>query len=126
MAKGKNTCKILKEIRKQIAEDNDIELIIEECTYKGDCEGTCPRCEEEVRFLEEELEKRQKEGKKAVLGGRSLQETIKASTKGKPKRRPLLGRVKPTQEPDEESYPDDDDLDPADDKYLNVLPGDII
>ena len=37
MAKGKNTCKILKEIRKQIALDNDINLIVEECTYKGDC-----------------------------------------------------------------------------------------
>ena len=28
MAKGKQTCKILKEIRKQIAEENDIELVV--------------------------------------------------------------------------------------------------
>lgn len=126
MAKGKNTCKILKEIRKQIAEDNDIKLIIEECTYKGDCEGTCPRCEEEVRYLEEELEKRQKEGKEAILGGRSLQETIKASTKGKPKRRPMLGRVKPPQKPDEEPDPEDDDFEEPEDRYIDVLPGDII
>ena len=72
MAKGKQTCKILKEIRKQIAEDNDIELIIEECTYKGDCLGTCPKCEAEVRYLERELEKRQRLGKVAVLAGMSL------------------------------------------------------
>ena len=29
MAKGKQTCKILKEIRKQIAAENDIKLVIE-------------------------------------------------------------------------------------------------
>lgn len=72
MAKGKNTCKILKEIRKQIAEDNDIELITSECTYQGDCEGTCPKCESEVRYLERELEKRQRMGKAAVFAGMSL------------------------------------------------------
>ena len=72
MAKGKQTCKILKEIRRQIAEDNDINLVIEECTYKGDCLGTCPRCEAEVRYLERELEKRQRMGKVAVIAGMSL------------------------------------------------------
>lgn len=72
MPKGKQTCKILKEIRKQIAEENDIKLVIEECTYKGDCLGTCPRCEAEVRYLERELEKRQRLGKVAVFAGVSL------------------------------------------------------
>ena len=42
MAKGKRTCKILKEIRRQIAEANDIEYVVEECQYKGDCLGTSP------------------------------------------------------------------------------------
>ena len=72
MAKGKQTCKILKEIRKQIAEENDIELVISECTYKGDCLGTCPKCESEVRYLERELEKRQRLGKAAVVAGLSV------------------------------------------------------
>ena len=72
MAKGKQTCKILKEIRKQIAEENDIELVISECTYQGDCLGTCPKCEAEVRYLERELEKRQRLGKAAILAGVSL------------------------------------------------------
>ena len=72
MAKGKQTCKILKEIRKQIAEENDIKLVIEECTYQGDCLGTCPKCEAEVRYLERELEKRQRMGKAAVFAGMSL------------------------------------------------------
>ena len=69
MAKGKQTCKILKEIRKQIAEENDIKLVIEECTYKGDCSGTCPKCESEMRYLERELEKRQRVGKAAMFAG---------------------------------------------------------
>lgn len=72
MKKGKQTCKILKEIRKQIAEENDIELITSECTYQGDCLGTCPKCEAEVRYLERELEKRQRLGKAAVFAGMSI------------------------------------------------------
>ena len=72
MAKGKQTCKILKEIRKQIAAENDIKLVIEECTYQGDCLGTCPKCEAEVRYLERELEKRQRLGKAAVVAGLSI------------------------------------------------------
>ena len=47
MARGKQTCKILKEIRRQIAEANDIEFITSECQYQGDCLGTCPKCEAE-------------------------------------------------------------------------------
>ena len=72
MARGKQTCKILKEIRKQIAEENDIKLVVEECTYKGDCIGTCPKCEAEVRYLERELEKRQRMGKAVVVAGLSV------------------------------------------------------
>ena len=53
MARGKQTCRILKEIRRQIAVANDIEFATSECRYKGDCLGTCPKCEAEVRYLEQ-------------------------------------------------------------------------
>lgn len=66
---GKETCKALKEIRRKIAEENDINLVIEECTYQGDCKGTCPRCEEELQYLERELEKRRKLGKAVAIAG---------------------------------------------------------
>ena len=72
MAKGKKTCKILKEIRRQIAEANDIEYAVEECQYKGDCLGTCPKCEAEVRYLELQLHQRQLLGKAVVLAGVSV------------------------------------------------------
>ena len=72
MARGKQTCKILKEIRRQIAEANDIEFVTSECRYKGDCLGTCPKCEAEVRYLEQQLRKRQLMGKAVVLAGLSV------------------------------------------------------
>ena len=55
MTRGKETCKILKEIRQQIALENGIELVISECKHQGDCAGTCPKCEDEVRYLENQL-----------------------------------------------------------------------
>ena len=69
MKRGKQTCRILKEIRRQIAEANDIEFITSECQYKGDCFGTCPKCEAEVRYLEQELERRRMTGKLVTLAG---------------------------------------------------------
>lgn len=69
MKRGKQTCRILKEIRRQIAEANDIAFITSECQYKGDCLGTCPKCEAEVRYLEQELEHRRMTGKLVTLAG---------------------------------------------------------
>ena len=65
----KKKCKILKEIRKQIAKDNDITYITTECKHQGNCKGTCPKCEAEVRYLEAELEKRRAAGKQVVVAG---------------------------------------------------------
>ncbi|MBD5366177.1 MAG: energy transducer TonB [Bacteroides sp.] len=69
MARGKQTCKILKEIRRQIAEANGIEFVTSECRYKGDCLGTCPKCEAEVRYLEQQLRARSLTGKAVALAG---------------------------------------------------------
>lgn len=69
MARGKQTCKILKEIRRQIAEANDIEFVTSECQYKGDCLGTCPKCEAEVRYLEQQLRARRLTGKAVAIAG---------------------------------------------------------
>ena len=69
MTRGKNICNQLKEVRKRIAEENDIPLEIEECTYKGECRGTCPRCEAEVTYLEQELHRRMTLGKAAAEAG---------------------------------------------------------
>lgn len=67
--RGKEKCKALKEIRRQIAENNDIEYAVSECTFQGECKGTCPKCEAELRYLERQLEMRQKLGKAVVVAG---------------------------------------------------------
>lgn len=69
MKRGKQTCRILKEIRRQIAEVNDIEFITSECQYQGDCLGTCPKCETEVRYLEQQLERKRMAGKAITILG---------------------------------------------------------
>ena len=76
--KGKKRCKILKEIRKQIAQNNDIEFVTSECKHQGDCLGTCPKCEAEVRYLERELEKRQKFGRTIAVAGLAVALTTSA------------------------------------------------
>ena len=93
MAKGKQTCKILKEIRRQIAAENDIEFVTSECTYKGDCQGTCPKCEAEVRYLERELEKRQRLGKAAVIAGMAVGTMLTATSCDQMIPQPLEGDV---------------------------------
>ena len=76
---GKEKCRILKEIRAQIAKENDIDLVVEECTHKGHCKGTCPRCESEVAYLERQLEKRRLAQKRVALAGISAGVTLALS-----------------------------------------------
>ena len=73
--KGKQRCKILKEIRQRIAESNDIEFITSECKHQGDCLGTCPKCEAEVRYLERELERRRRLGMAVTVAGLAVMMT---------------------------------------------------
>ena len=62
MTKGKSTCKLLKGIRQQIADANGISYQPKECHYEGDCAGTCPACEAEIRYLETQLRERKRKG----------------------------------------------------------------
>ena len=72
MNHGKDICRQLKQLRRDIADQNGIELEIPECTYEGDCSGTCPRCDYELRYLESELARRQRLGKAAIVAGTVL------------------------------------------------------
>ena len=64
---GKQKCKILKEIRQRIADENDIPYVTHECSYQGECKGTCPRCESELRYLEHQLALRSSLGKRVAV-----------------------------------------------------------
>ena len=66
---GKEKCRILKEIRAEIAKANDIEWVVSECKHQGNCKGTCPKCEQEVRQLEAALARREALGKTVAVVG---------------------------------------------------------
>jgi ferredoxin len=45
---GRRICDILKDIRKDVSNTTNIDLNQSECTHKGECTGTCPKCESEL------------------------------------------------------------------------------
>ena len=67
--RGRNICNTLKAIRKQIAEANGINYSPEECHFEGECKGTCPKCEQDVRDLEYELHLKEMAGKAIKVAG---------------------------------------------------------
>ena len=69
MTKGKSICKVLKTILKQIADANEIKYEPRECHHQGECRGTCPVCEAEVRYIERELDLQRQLGKAVAIVG---------------------------------------------------------
>ena len=69
MTRGKSICAVLKTIRKQIADANDIKYEPRECHHQGECRGTCPGCEAEVRYIERQLDIRRQLGKAVAIVG---------------------------------------------------------
>ena len=78
MYKGKSTCETLKSIRKQIADANEIPYEPRVCTHKGDCMGTCPACESEMRYIENQLNIRKMAGKAVKIVGLATVMTLAA------------------------------------------------
>jgi len=72
MTHGRKVCNTLKEIRRKIADKNEIEYSTPDCHFEGECKGTCPQCESEVRYLENELQKRTQLGKAVAVAGIAL------------------------------------------------------
>ncbi|MBQ7691862.1 MAG: hypothetical protein IJT30_11830 [Muribaculaceae bacterium] len=72
MKRGKHICETLKEIRAEVARVNEIEYSPTPCTHDGECSGTCPACEHEVRQLERQLRLRRQLGKAVTIAGISL------------------------------------------------------
>ena len=66
---GREKCELLNNIRKRIAEENDIDFVVYDCTFEGDCTGTCPKCESEIKYLEDELIRKQESGEKINING---------------------------------------------------------
>ena len=69
MTRGKSICNVLKTIRKQVADANEIKYEPRECHHEGECRGTCPACEAEVRYIEQQLNIRRQLGKAVAVVG---------------------------------------------------------
>lgn len=48
---GKSICKYLKNIRHEVAIQNGLIYNLKECTFEGECRGTCPKCEAELQAI---------------------------------------------------------------------------
>ena len=105
---GKEKCRILKEIRAEIARRNDIEWVVSECKHKGNCKGTCPKCEQEVRQLEAALAKREALGKTVAVVGISASVALSVTGCFNPFPQPTdgvpMGDVMPPDTSAEETY----------------------
>lgn len=69
---GKQKCKILRQIRRDIAAANHLDYTERDCTHQGDCAGTCPYCEAQLKRLEGELETRRSLGQRIAVMGLSM------------------------------------------------------
>lgn len=95
MEYGKNICRQLQAIRDEIAQENDITLERQPCTHKGDCLGTCPYCEGELRYLETELGRRISMGKAVTVAGLAMALAVTGSTAAQTEvsSHPLQGKI---------------------------------
>ena len=69
MDKSKITCETLKAIRKQVADANGIVYTPAKCDFEGVCAGTCPACEKEREYIENQLSLKRKAGEIVKIAG---------------------------------------------------------
>ena len=69
MDKSKITCETLKTIRKQVADANGIVYTPAKCDFEGVCAGTCPACEKEREYIENQLSLKRKAGEIVKIAG---------------------------------------------------------
>ena len=76
MEKGKEKCKILKDIRSYIAEKYDLSYNAPECNHQGDCPGTCPQCDAELADIQRQLKEK---GITDISQDKTLSEMVKSN-----------------------------------------------
>ncbi len=103
MNKGKDKCDFLRNIRRQVAEMYGLRYEPRECRHEGDCPGTCPVCDAELRDLQRQLKER---GVENI----DLFEQVEAALLSDEKPQNLGGIPEP--------YPEDDD-------DIHILEGDV-
>ena len=64
---SKEICNKLREIRQQVADANGIHYEPVPCHFEGVCNGTCSKCEEELKYISDALEQKQEAGEEIHL-----------------------------------------------------------
>lgn len=70
---------LLRQVRRQLAELNDIVWLSSDSDCHEDCAGNCPLCRAELRYLETELNRRASEGLAIVLLSEAEEEPAAAA-----------------------------------------------
>ena len=52
---GKDKCRYLKQLRRDLCQNRQLNVEIIDCTFDGECIGTCPRCEFELQQIGQQL-----------------------------------------------------------------------
>ena len=83
MMNGKNKCNRLREIRRMICLQNGIPFNEEPCTSSGEgCIGTCPRCDQALKYISSAIAERRMHGEKVNLqGAKTLYRSLYAEVK---------------------------------------------
>ena len=71
---GKTKCRILKGIRQRIADINGINYEPCPCSNNGDCKGTCPQCDKELKWLCDQLKQKESQGNRIYITSDDLEE----------------------------------------------------
>lgn len=74
---GKRKCMELRKIRTHFAEVNGIPFYSTECLKNEECIGTCPKCDEEIEYLNYQIKKIEAEGKHVVFRDLTIAEISK-------------------------------------------------
>ncbi|MCQ2975238.1 MAG: hypothetical protein MJ211_10590 [Bacteroidales bacterium] len=72
MNQGRRICDYLKSIRQNIANQNGIEYTPSKCNFKGECAGTCPKCDAELVDLQNKINILSKTKRNITLAGIAL------------------------------------------------------
>ena len=115
---SKEKCKTLKDIRKSLADSLGIDLKQTECTFEGECSGTCPKCKQEENILNSALLKKGA----VILGTAVLTTSLAACTP----QESLSGNIQ-QQEPPTIETPSDiaGDMQPPSTEAPERLEGDV-
>ena len=113
---GRDKCEIINQIRQKVADNNNIDFVIYDCTFEGECLGRCQKSDSELSYLESELEKRQNEGNKINLKG-----IFTFDIDGEPKIQPSSQEIAIKRQEKLEKLMENPDLKDLPSRYLDML-----